>query len=548
MKKSSTLIFIFSICILSFSILAQGGLVRIEIVPDNFSILPGYNISFIANGYDENDNIVPLINPDWDGTGGILNPIFNTCNYEATTIGSHWVSCSKDGLIDSAFFNVVGPLNYIVINPDTAELNLNEAVELTATGFDEFNNPVALPGLTWSTTGGTIEALTSRNDNSRQLLTPDGYKATFTASENGIHTVTATSGSISNICLMIVVYELMRIIINPYDAMVNIGNGQQYTAVGEDAVGNTLSISPTWETDGGSITTEGFFIAGINAGDFTIKAKDKDITGMTLVSIPPNPLKMIDVSPPNQEVKINEQKQYSAIGLDEFGNSIEINPLWDATGGIIDLEGLFTAGTEADVFTVTASDLDINGSASVTVLPDPLDKITIDPDFKDLQVGVSFNFSAKGEDKYKNNVDFVPGWEAESGDIDISGRYTPTEEGDFAIFAYNDIKTIWGEAHVNVYSVGTKDDFLDNAELVLFQNSPNPFYDQTNINFSLKNSGRINLNFYNIVGKKYNVFNNKWFPEGDHNYLFKNKFLKPGTYFYELRNSTQSSIKKMIVK
>jgi lysophospholipase L1-like esterase len=66
-------------------------------------------------------------------------------------------------------------------------------------------------------------------------------------------------------------------------------------------------------------------------------------------------------------LEVGSGQQFSVQGLDQFGGPIETDPVWTATGGAIDDSGLYTAGTTAGHFTVTATDGTIKGHAKVSI-------------------------------------------------------------------------------------------------------------------------------------------------------------------------------------
>jgi hypothetical protein len=82
-------------------------------------------------------------------------------------------------------------------------------------------------------------------------------------------------------------------------------------------------------------------------------------------------LTTITVSPASASVQTGGQKQFSATGLDQFGNPItpQFPFTWTVSGGgAISAAGLFTAGsTPGGPFTVTAASGGVSGTASVTV-------------------------------------------------------------------------------------------------------------------------------------------------------------------------------------
>jgi hypothetical protein len=87
----------------------------------------------------------------------------------------------------------------------------------------------------------------------------------------------------------------------------------------------------------------------------------------------PSVLTTIVVSPSSVSVQTGGTQQFTATGLDQFGQPVNPQPTfsWSVTGGgTISPSGLFTAGaTTGGPFTVTAAVGALAGTASVTVSP-----------------------------------------------------------------------------------------------------------------------------------------------------------------------------------
>jgi len=85
----------------------------------------------------------------------------------------------------------------------------------------------------------------------------------------------------------------------------------------------------------------------------------------------PPVLTTITVSPASASVQTGGTQQFTATGLDQFGQPMSPQPTfsWSVSGGgTINSSGLFTAGgTAGGPFTVTATSGSVNGTASVTV-------------------------------------------------------------------------------------------------------------------------------------------------------------------------------------
>jgi hypothetical protein len=81
----------------------------------------------------------------------------------------------------------------------------------------------------------------------------------------------------------------------------------------------------------------------------------------------------------------------------------------------------------------------------------------------------------------------------------------------------------------------------------LKQNYPNPFNPITKIGFSITKPGIVNLEVFNIAGKKVTTIVNKFHKTGNYSYIFDGKFLTSGVYFYRIVTKEFSVTKKMIL-
>ncbi len=84
----------------------------------------------------------------------------------------------------------------------------------------------------------------------------------------------------------------------------------------------------------------------------------------------------------------------------------------------------------------------------------------------------------------------------------------------------------------------------------LEQNQPNPFSQTTWIKFQLKKSAHVNLEIFDVFGKKVaTLYKNEEFHEGNYDYIFNATAynLKAGIYYYSISSDEYTLTKKMIV-
>jgi hypothetical protein len=98
-------------------------------------------------------------------------------------------------------------------------------------------------------------------------------------------------------------------------------------------------------------------------------------------------------------------------------------------------------------------------------------------------------------------------------------------------------------ANHNVTSVSRTQ--LNPSVFSLAQNYPNPFNPTTNISYTLKNSGKIRLSVFDLLGREVAVLANGIQNAGEHKVAFTGSGLSSGIYFYKLQAGTEVITKKM---
>ncbi len=158
----------------------------------------------------------------------------------------------------------------------------------------------------------------------------------------------------------------------------------------------------------------------------------------------PPVLTTITVAPASASVQTGGTQQFSATGLDQFGQPLNPQPTftWSVSGGgTISATGLFTAGaTSGGPFTVTATSGAVNGTASVTVAARVLTTIKVTPTNVLLHPSTAQQFLATGFDQFgvKLNPQPIFTWTVSGGGtISPTGLFTAssTTGGPFTVTA-----------------------------------------------------------------------------------------------------------------
>lgn len=81
----------------------------------------------------------------------------------------------------------------------------------------------------------------------------------------------------------------------------------------------------------------------------------------------------------------------------------------------------------------------------------------------------------------------------------------------------------------------------------LFQNSPNPFEEETTINFELVQAGNVKINLYDFQGKLINTLLNEWKQAGKHSFEWSSNGLSSGVFIYQMEAGGILMEKKAVV-
>jgi len=85
------------------------------------------------------------------------------------------------------------------------------------------------------------------------------------------------------------------------------------------------------------------------------------------------------------------------------------------------------------------------------------------------------------------------------------------------------------------------------SEYSLSQNYPNPFNPSTQIEYSLKNDGKITINIYNVLGEQVTSLVNGFQTAGNYKVVWNASRFSSGIYFYRIKSGDFNQIKKMVL-
>jgi len=84
--------------------------------------------------------------------------------------------------------------------------------------------------------------------------------------------------------------------------------------------------------------------------------------------------------------------------------------------------------------------------------------------------------------------------------------------------------------------------------MVVYQNTPNPFNNQTQVKVLVSKPGTLSMEVYSLVGQKVMEINKGAVNSGDYRFTLSSSQFSPGVYFYTVKFNNESATRKMIVE
>jgi len=249
----------------------------------------------------------------------------------------------------------------ITISPATASLEVGATRTFTATALlaDGSSSPA---GVTWDATGGSIDAGGS-------------YLAGQTT---GTFAFVATwiGGALADTAQVTITPPgtaptLTQVIIRPSTYSLATGATKQFRAYGRNSLGDSVAVQAIFGATGGTISAKGVYTAGTTAGTYRVIASASGLADTAPVSLstPTSIPTLTDVvvKPASYSMLIGTNKQFSAYGHNNLGDSVAVQVTFSATGGTITSSGLYTAGITAGSYRFIALANGLADTAALTL-------------------------------------------------------------------------------------------------------------------------------------------------------------------------------------
>jgi hypothetical protein len=262
-------------------VVSAGGLASISVSPDTITLSVASTHQYTAIGHDAHGHVVPIPARVWSAAEA-AGTIDTSGMFTASTVTGNTtlaVTATSGSISGSARVIVsAGELATLTVSPDSVALDGGATQQFTAVGKDSYGNVAAIEPA-WQASMGSVTSTGLFTSD----YTPGTYSQAVTASVGLIHasaTVVVNPG------------PLYSIIVAPGNPVLFPNQSMQFTAVGHDAGGYIVPITPVWSvaaasSAAGTISPTGLFTATstMNMYPNAIVATSGSIVGTTSVQV-----------------------------------------------------------------------------------------------------------------------------------------------------------------------------------------------------------------------------------------------------------------------
>ena len=200
--------------------------------------------------------------------------------------------------------------------------------------------------------------------------------------------------------------RIVALLLSPSAVTLQPAGVQQFSTLAVRAVGDTVSIAPTYTATGGTITSGGLYTAGTTLGTYrVIASRPSGVFDSATVTIARVPVASVSVNPAAANVPVGGTSQLTATAKDAAGNVLTGRAVtWSSDApavATVSATGL-VSGVTAGSAHITAMSEGQSGSATITVAMVPVATVLVAPATASLRVGTTALFIATTEDAAGN--------------------------------------------------------------------------------------------------------------------------------------------------
>jgi hypothetical protein len=250
--------------------------------------------------------------------------------------------------------------------------------------------------------------------------------------------------------------EPVALTVTPPTATVAIQQAVQLRSYGRNGNGDSIAVPTDWSASGGSVTAAGVFSSG-SAGSYVVRGAARsngNLIDSAFVTVLASVV-ALRVTPAAASLATGATQNFAATLVSSDSSTGAVTPTWTATGGTINANGRYTAGSTAGTFRVIGRDatsgLADTSTVTVTASTAPITSVVVTPTTATVSTGGSVQFQAAGRRSDGSSASVTVNWSGSGGTINTSGRYTAgSSTGSFSVIAVQQGGTLADTSAVTV--------------------------------------------------------------------------------------------------
>lgn len=403
------------------SVTVNPALTSVAVSSTGTTVSPNATLQLTATAtYSDSSTGVVTSQATWSSSDTTVASVDSNGLVTGVANGSVQITATFGGKSGSETLTVQTTLTSVTVLPANPTLQLNTTQQLSASAqYSDGSQADVTNQAQWSTGDTTIASVDATG-----LAT-----AVATGSTSVTATLNGTSGSTT---LTVNPPQLSSIILDQDGETIPLGLPQQLTATGVFTDGSTAELT------GVSFTSSDTTIISVDAnglastlatGSVTITATVGSVSGTGTLTVGPQTLVSIAVTPTNASIPVSLTEQFTVTGTftDSSTQVLTSGVIWsssDTTAATVDQNGLATGvGVGSSTITATVGALTSSGSLDVTAAK--LVSIAVTPNTASVPVGVDQQFTATGtyDDTTTQDLTSVVTWMSSNGSVATVNAY-----------------------------------------------------------------------------------------------------------------------------
>lgn len=413
------------------------------------AMLVGETVQLAAQPLDGGGNVLAGRPVTWMSSDASVATVTDAGVVTALSAGAAIITASSEGKSAVASITVsLVPVANVIVSPTTSNVVVGQTTQFAAQLRDADGTVITGRAIAWTSNPTTVATVSS-----------DGVVSAIAA---GTATITATSeGRSGSATVNVTARPASAVIVSPGQVTLFATQTVQLSALVTDDRGQVLPGKPVAFSSSNSqvatVSSSGL-VTGISAGTATITATSEGVTGTALVTVSPDPVALVEVSPPTVNINIGQSAQLSAIPKNISGTPLTGRTIVWSSGApsvaSVSSTGLVTGHSPGNAIIVASVD-GKQGSAVVMVRQVPVASVSVTPSSSAIAAGQTVTLSATTLDATGNVLPGrIVGWSSSDNAIatvSSGGVVTGVSPGNVTITASSEGQS--GTATVTVGAV-----------------------------------------------------------------------------------------------